>query len=364
MAKRAANTIDYDQVERSLRNRDFAPLYFFSGDEDLLVDEAVDLLIRSALDDAARQFNLDVVYGSEISAGEIVAVASSFPMMSERRVVIVREFDKLSNKDALIPYIERPVPSTSLVLIAARPDFRVKIFKLLAEKATTVEFRRLYENEIPPWISKRMERTGKAISPEAAELIPAYVGRSLREIQNEIEKLVIYVGDRQSVSVEDVNAIVGMSKQFNVFELQNAVGARNLARAQEIMEHMHDTGEGVTGIVIMLTKYFQKLWLIQDCLERKVPKQEIAAALRLSPKQLYFLENELRTAKAISREEIERSFRALVEADERLKTSGGEEKMAMTLLLHQLFFREPKPGFGPSGERAFEAVAGTFRTGR
>ncbi len=366
MAKRSTTALGFGDVESSFRKKDFAPLYLFYGEEDLLVNEAVDLLIRNAIDDATRQFNLDILYGSEIGAAELVSLAATFPMMSERRVIVVREFDKLPGRDALLPYIERPSPTTSLVLTALRPDFRVKIFKVLAEKATTVEFGRLYDNEILQWITRRVESLGKNVSPEAAELIPAYVGRSLREIQNEIDKLVIYVGGKRSISVGDVNAVVGMSKQFNIFELQNAIGSHNPARAHEILEHMLDAGEGATGMVIMLAKYFQKLWLIQDCLERKVPKQEIAAALRLSPKQLYFLENELRVAKAISRHEIEESFRALAQADERLKTSGGEEKMVMTLLLHQILAREPKPDLGSGagyGDHGNSAKSGTFSSG-
>lgn len=351
MAKRFSNTLTYGDVERSFRKKDFAPVYLFYGEEDLLIGETVDLLVQNSLDAAARQFNLDIVHGNEITASQLILLASAYPMAAERRVVIVREFDRLSNKEPLLRYLDRPSLSTSLVLIASRPDFRVKVFKTLSEKAATVRFSHLSERDVPTWITTRIEKGGKSISPDAVDLIRTYVGTSLREIQNEMDKLMIYVGERRIISADDVNAVVGMSKQFNIFELQHALGAGDPARAQEILKHMLDAGEGSTGIVVMLTRYFQKLWIIRDCLERKLPKQEIVGALQLSPGQAYYIDTEIEVAKKFASGRLERAFLALVDADERLKTSNGDEKMVMTLLVHQLSSGTTMAALGLANER-------------
>jgi DNA polymerase-3 subunit delta len=184
---------------------------------------------------------------------------------------------------------------------------------------------------------KRCEGAGLSISPEAAALMHSYVGRSLRELQNELDKLSLYVGKRGKIGIDDVSAVVGMSRQFNVFELQASVGAKEYGRALEIVGHLLEAGESAIGLVTMLTRYYGRLWIIADCLRRRMSNKEIAAALKYSPRQAYYLEAEVKSVKRFSPGEIEAGFRALLEADERLKTSQGSVPVIMTLLLHRLF---------------------------
>lgn len=340
MSKKTSSQASYEDLRESFRRKIFLPVYFLYGDEEFLMDGAVDELIASAVEKETKDFNLDISYGSDLSAKEIVELAASYPMIGERRVVVVREFEKLSNKEPLLPYLERPSPSTSLVLLASKPDFRVKIFKVLAEKAKCAEFRFLADSEIPQWISRHVEESGAEISPEAVEVLRSYVGKSLREIHNEIQKVLLYAGDKKLIGIEEVNAVVGMSRQFNIYELRASIGAKNLFRSLEISEHMLQAGESAIGLITMLTRYFERLWIILDCLSRKVGRQEIAAALKFTPKQMYFLDEELRTAKSFSLSEIENGFRALARADERLKTSNGSVLVVITLLLHTLIHAE------------------------
>ena len=336
MASSRSEGSTYEDFIRLVRQKTFVTLYVFHGDEELLIEESVDLLVDAALDVGAKDFNLDILYGSETDARSIHALASAFPLMSDRRVVIVREFEKLSNKDLLLPYIGNPSPSTVLVLVAARPDFRTKFYKTLEEAAMVVECRQLWENDIPIWIGSRVEKLGKAITPDACRLIQAYVGRSLREIQNEIDKLFIYVGDKKTIDAQDVNAVVGLTKQYNIFELQNAIGAKDASRAMEVVERMLEMGEKPLGMIIMLTRFYQKLWSIQEYVTQRMKPQEIATALKLSSKQAYRIDADIRIARALTGSGIERAFEALTEADERLKSSNGDERLVMTLLVHSL----------------------------
>ncbi len=340
MKQPKSDSVLLNALERMIERREFLPIYLFYGDEDFLIEESLQMFIAAAVDEATKSFNLDIVYGSDVDAKQVMALAASFPMMAERRVVIVREFEKLTNKDPLLSYLDHPSPTTSLVLITSKPDFRQKFYKTLKEQGILVEFKSLYENDVPQWINKTVERRGKIISYQACQLIQNYVGRSLREIYNEIEKLFIYVGDKKAIDVDDINAIVGMSRQFNVFELQNAIGAKNISRALEILTHMLNAGEQPTSIIVMLTRYFQKLWLMQDCLARHMSDDDIAVALKISPKQMYFLQAEKQTAKRFTAEELNRSFAVLREADTRLKSSNGETNLVMTLLLYHILNKQ------------------------
>jgi DNA polymerase-3 subunit delta len=333
MARTNDSATTFERLEGSLRKKQFEPLYLFCGEEDFLIDEIVDILMEEALDESTRSFNLDVLYGSDVDAKNIVSIASSFPMMSERRIVVVREFDKTSNKDILTSYVEHPSPSTSLALISSRPDFRQKIYKSLKEHATVGEFKQLYENEIPQWINKRIRVMGKSANMEACQLIQNYVGRSLREIQNEIEKMFIYVGEKKILDVEDVHRVVGLSRQHNIFELQNALGAQNIGRALEILQNLLQSGESPVGMIVMLTRYFQKLWLAQELLAKNIAEGQIASALGTSP---FFAKEYVAAARKFPTNRLTQCFAALLEADEMLKSSRMENSIIMTLLIHKL----------------------------
>jgi len=168
MSKAKVKTPGMEDFASSIREKKFNPVYLFYGEEDLLIDEVVGLILDHAIEETTKSFNLDTVHGCDVSGEDIVRMASSFPMMGEKRVVVVREFEKTVNRDVLLPYIEHPSPSTVLVLIATKPDFRNKVFKALKDLARVGEFRQLYENEIPAWVGKRVQRMGKTILPEAA----------------------------------------------------------------------------------------------------------------------------------------------------------------------------------------------------
>lgn len=322
-----------------LTGKDFAPLYLLYGDESFLIDEAVQTIIDAVFHDGGREFNLDVLHGGEVDAKDIIDRSTSFPMTGGRRVVIVREFDKLSRKDLLLSYIEHLSAATSLILISQKPDFRLKVFKAIKEHGIVMEYRPLYDNEIPGWISARVTRLGKRITPEACQLMQGYVETSLHEIQNEIDKLCVYVGDKKSIDIEDIESVVGRSKQYNLFELQRSLARRDKAGALAIAEHLLDSGESPVGLVAMLARYFQRLWLFQDLLSRRNSEPEIAAALNVRP---YSLREYHQAAGHFNSHHIERCFSCLLEADEKLKSSITNARVVITILLIQIFQFPPE----------------------
>lgn len=333
MAKSKTDGIPHEQVEEDLRQQKFSPVYLFFGEEDFLIEQTVDLLIKQALDETAKSFNLDIVQGSDVDAKDIVSLASAYPMMSERRVVVVREIDRLADKEPLIPFIENPSPTTLFVLISEKADFRLKFYKSLQTHAVVVRFNQLYEDKIPMWIENRIVKLGKKITSEACQLLQSHVGRSLREIQNEIDKLFIYIGDKKLIDVDDVNAVVGTSKRYNIFELQKAIGKKDIATAQEIMERMMDAGEYPVSMIVMLTKYFQKLWLIPEVNRKGLSEYQLASMLGIKQ---YFLKEYIEAARNYSSIQITKCFATLLEADETLKSSGRDEKLIMTLMVYKL----------------------------
>lgn len=336
----------YEDLRSSLKKKEFASVYLLYGEEDFLVDEAADLVLDTALTKDERGFNLDVMYGSESDARDIISRASSFPMMAARRVVIVREFDKLPAKELLTSYIEHPSESTCLVLLSIKPDFRKKPFLTVRRNGRVIEFKPLYENHIASWISTRAKKEGYEIDQDAGKLLATYVGTSLREIQGEMQKLFVYAGERKSVGVDDVMAVVGVSREYNIFELQKAIGSKSLDRSIFIMQRMIKAGESPTTIIVMLTRFFTMLWRLHDMRRRGVPQNEQSAKLGVNP---YFLKDYTEAASHFSAGEIGEVFVHLADADLEMKSSSQDPSLLMHLVLLKMFSVAAQAGL--AGER-------------
>jgi DNA polymerase-3 subunit delta len=331
----AAEDATTDTLEASLKRGKFSTLYLFHGEESFLIDEALHMLVNAAIDESQRAFNLDVVSANDVDARDIVARASAFPMMADRRVVVVRDVERLAERDMelLRHYVETPSATTCLVCTAAKADMRRKLFTTIKKNGVAIEFKELYENQLPSWIDQRVRKRKGTITPEAAKLVAAYVGSSLRDIENELEKLFLYLGGRTEITADDVATVVGFTREYNVFELQKAVGEKNLRRAAAILERILDAGERLPLLISVLTSYFATLWKMADLRKRGVAERDLAAEVRVNP---YFLREYLDVLRRYSLQEIEMAFEHLVTADEQSKSTGSDPKQIMHLLLVRL----------------------------
>lgn len=332
----------YAEFQKVLKSNRFAPIYLFHGEEDFLIDECVKAVIQKTLAPDLQGFNLDIVYGSKVEVKDVLAHASSFPMMSDRRIVVVREFEKLvttdTAKELMAGYIDRPLESTCLLLISLEPDFRRKPFTDLKKKAELVECKPLYDNQVPGWISERVGQFGKKIDPEAARLLQAYVGNSLRALQNETDKLFIFVGDKNKIAPEDISAVVGATKGFTIFELQNAIGRKDTKEAVMILEKMLEAGQSSQMIIVMLARFFTQLWKLTDQKLRRLPEKEIGSELGVHP---FFLKQMLEFSRNFTADHIEHNFHALLEADTVLKSTSRDPHLVLDLLIYSLINRSP-----------------------
>lgn len=325
------------ELRTAVRKKQFSPVYLLAGSEDFLIDESVRLIVDHALDPAMRTFNLDVMYGSKASARELVARASAFPMMSERRVVIVKESEKLGRTDAdrelLASYVARPLESTLLIFISMEGDLRKKPFTDIRKYGEVVDCKSLQDRDVPMWIEGHAMQMGKTITPDAVSVLHTYVGNSLRVLHSELEKLSTYVGDRNEITADDVTAVVGATKGYTVFDLQDAVGAKDSRRALYILGKMMQRNESPQFIIVLLTRFFLNLWKIQELRMKRSPELEIATLTgihhRYIGKHIGFQSN-------FTPGQIERAFRALLEADTTLKSTTKDPKIVMEMLVYEL----------------------------
>jgi DNA polymerase-3 subunit delta len=257
--------------------------------------------------------------------------------MSAKRVVVVREFEKLAttetSKEVIGAYINNPLESTVLILTSLDPDFRRKPFTDLKKKASLIECKPLYDNQVPTWIAERVRQQGRELNAEASRLIQAYVGNSLRSLQNELDKLYVFIGDRKVITPEDVAAIVGAMKGYTIFELQNAIGRRDAKEALKILERMLETGQSPQMIIIMLTRFFNQMWKLADAKARRMSDQEIAREIGVSP---YFVKQFLEFRVNFDVDQIEENFKSLLEADTVLKSTTRDPRLVLDLLIVSL----------------------------
>jgi len=302
------------------------------------------LIISNVLDEGTKGFNLDVVYGSKAEAKDVVGHASSFPMMGARRVVVVKEFEKLAttevSKEVVAAYINNPLESTILILISLEPDFRRKPFTDLKKHAELVECKPYYDNQVPGWIGDRIRHLGKDANVEACRLMQAYVGNSLRSLQNEIDKLFIFIGDRKQVTVEDIAAVVGATKGYTIFELQNAIGRKDSKDAVKILERMLEGGQSPQMIIVMLTRFFTQLWKLSDVRARRLSEQEISREIGVP---YYFVKQYVEFRSHFDGDQIERNFKLLLEADTVLKSTSRDPHIVLDLLIVTLIHHSTEP---------------------
>lgn len=335
MAKEKSDIASIQDLETSIIQKKIFPLYYFFGDEDFLIDQFIQQIIRESVDESVKGFNVDIVDGNNIEVKNLLCIASAYPMTSEKRVVVIKEFNKLltneNNKTLIGRYLENPSESTIILMVGSKLDNRTAIAKSIKSKGMVVEFKPLYDNQVAGWIKNHIKNFGKKITDAAAQLIAECTGNSMREIHNELEKLTIYVDSKKMIDEEDVNSVVGVSKAFNVFSLQKAIGEKDISKAVTIIENMLNNGESALGTIVMLSKYFQKLWIIRG----SGLESEFDIVNRLKINQ-FFVKEYLSAARNYSIANIEQAFDQLVETDESLKSSSIDEKLAMTLLIYNI----------------------------
>jgi len=322
------------QVLADIKKGTLHPVYYFFGPEDFEQDALIRALVEAALEPAGRSFNLDTYQAEDMNISEAVNQALTFPMMTKRRVVIMKRVDKLADSAAreLLPLIENPVESTLLVITATKPDARKKLFQELRKNACAVEFKTPYDNEVPRWIQNRAKFLGCQIDSDAAHQLHLSIGGNLRELNTELEKLIGATSSNH-LTRDVVIRVVANTRGVTIFELADAVGHRKLSQAQQILTRMLEQGEHAVGIVAMLTRHFAILRKAKWLSGQQMSKSEIATQLKVHP---FFLGNYLEQGRNFDDQALWHSFDALLKADNRLKSSSRTVHLTLSELIYGL----------------------------
>jgi DNA polymerase-3 subunit delta len=321
-----------DEFAKSLQKGDIAPLYYFHGDEPYLIERAVKRLMGLTVPTDSRDFNLDIFYGKECKGAEIAAASQTLPMFADRRVVLVKRSGELSPAalEILTECIADPSPSTCLIFEGDKIDQRKRFFVEMKKLGNLVEFKRLYENQLGPFIREEAAGFGKKMEAAAAEMLVYLAGNNLQEIAAEVEKVAIFVGSRDSITVADIREIVSDTKVDSIFELTDSIGRRDLGKALRNLNTILRDGEAPLMVMAMLTRHFRQLWRVKELCDKRLPLNEIGKSAGINP---YFIKGIVEQARDYRISEFRGIFERLFATDLALKTSGGKPVSLLECLL-------------------------------
>ncbi|WP_372641833.1 DNA polymerase III subunit delta [Ancylomarina sp.] len=328
----------FEEIYSSIKKQEYAPIYFLMGEESFYIDKITDYILENALPQAERDFNQTVFYGKDADIANIMDTARRFPMMSTRQLVVVKEAQQLKNIELLDTYIKNPLKSTILVINYKYKslDKRKAFTKNVAQYGILFESKKIYENQLPDWISKYTSSLKLKIDTKASILLSEFLGNDLSKISNELDKLSINIPQGNTITADDIEKNIGISKDFNNFELQNALGKKDVVKANQIINYFstNEKNNPIYVTIALLHSYFSKI-LKFHFLKNKTNDKITASALGVNP---FFVKDYKSAARLYNPKKLVSIINLLREYD--LKSKGiGNVSSKNGDLLKELIFK-------------------------
>ncbi|MDX9882374.1 MAG: DNA polymerase III subunit delta [Prolixibacteraceae bacterium] len=311
----------FEDILQNLKKKIYHPVYFLMGEEPYFIDKITDYIAQHVLTEAEKGFNQTILYGKDIEPDTIITHARRFPMMANHQVVIVKEAQNIKKIEDLESYVKNPLQSTILVINYKYKtiDKRKTFAKLIDKNGVLFEASRIYENQLPAWINNYLAAFKYTISPQASAMMAEYLGADLGKVSNELDKLIISLPENTQITPDHIERNIGISKEYNVFELQNALGEKNILKANRIINYFgaNSGSNPITRVISSLYYYFEKL-LVYQFLEDK-SKNVVASKLGINP---YFVQSYVTAAKNYSIRKLVEIIAILREYDMKAKGMG------------------------------------------
>lgn len=342
---RTSMAVTPENVLKDLKNKKYAPVYFLQGDETYYIDLIADYIEANVLSEADKSFNQTIIYGRDAAMNAVLTNARRFPMMSEKQVVIVREAQQISdiNKEAgqklLANYVQNPVPSTILVFCYKNKtlDKRKVFAKVIEKHSVTVTTKKLYDNQVPAWIEQYLKAKSFSATAKAVQMLADSIGNDLERQANEIDKMLINFKEKVQIDETIVQRYVGISKDYNVFELQKALISKDVVKANRIVNYFdaNEKKNPIIPIIAVLFSFYSKLLIAFHARDKS--ERNLASVLKVNP---YFIKDYLYALKIYQPGQVINNIHYIRQADLRSKgvdnTSAGEGEILKELIFKLL----------------------------
>ena len=324
------------QLVTDIKNRKLKPIYFLMGEEAYYIDKISDFIESTVLTEEEKGFNQTVLYGRDVAIEDVVGAAKRYPMMSEYQVIIVKEAQDLSRTiEKLADYASNPQPTTVLVINYKykKIDKRKALYKSINKIGVVYESKKLYESQVADWIRRVLSPKKYTITPKAAQMLVEFLGTDLSKINNELEKLQIVLSEGSQITPEIIEENIGISKDYNNFELRKAVGSKDVLKAHQIAHYFADNPKDNPMVVTvsLLFSFFSQLLHLQGLADKSA--RNVASALRVNP---YFVDEYLTAARNYPMRKVSEVIAILHEFDVKSKGVGSNASSESQLLKEML----------------------------
>ncbi len=286
-----------EQVLKEIEQGKIAHSYLLVGEEKFFHDQVIKALSAKIFPDrGGRDLNEITLYGTENTQSQVLSQLSAYPMLADRKLVIVREFQKMKIQDeeTFFKYLSKP-PKFSVLVLSSGEDVKNRIFKKLKELTTVVNCRPIYENKMPAWVRQCCQSLGWDITPEAAHFLVTNVGANILTLKNEVEKLISFKAEKSTITLNDVQETSGMFREVNVFALQHALAQKNLRQSIKISRQLQETGVEPTMVNAVLFAFFRKVLSAASLKRQGNNVRAIAQKMHLSEYQMRDIQEALKT---------------------------------------------------------------------
>ena len=310
------------QLVTDIKSGKIKPIYFLMGEEPYYIDKISDFIESNVLSEEEKGFNQMVLYGRDVTIDDIVGNAKRYPMMAERQVLIIKEAQDLSRTiEKLVAYASNPQPTTMLVVNYKykKIDKRKALYKTIKKIGVVYESKKLYENQVGEWIRRVLSPKEYSITPKAAQMLVEFLGTDLSKINNELEKLQIILPKGSQITPELIEENIGISKDYNNFELRKAVGNKDVVKAHKIANYFADNTRDnpIVVTVALLFNFFSQLLHYHGLNDKS--SRSVAAALKINP---YFVSEYITAARNYPMKRVSQVISVLREFDVKSKGVG------------------------------------------
>ena len=296
-----------DKIINDWKKNTFKPVYWLEGEEEFFIDKAIDYAEHHILKESEASFNLSVFYGKDANWADIINACKRYPMFAERQVVLLKEAQQMKDVEKLESYIDNPLSSTILVVSYKdkKLDARKKFAKLVKEKGVLVSTKKMYDKELPQWTQELLQAKGLTITPKGLALLVDHIGNDLTRIENEIDKLSVNLGKRTSMTEDDIEKYIGVSKDFNVFELQTAMAAKDLSKSIRIIQYFEANPKAAPIQLVLpsLYSFFSKVFMVFGADTQD--ERAIATAIGVNP---FFMKDYMQAARLYTYPGVEKAL--------------------------------------------------------
>lgn len=296
-----------EKILNDWKRKIYKPVYWLEGEEEYFIDRVMDYAEKNILSEAEASFNLTVFYGKDAAWPDVVNACMRYPMFAERQVVLLKEAQQMKDIAKLENYIERPLASTVFVVSykEKKVDGRSRLAKIIKEKGELLTTKKLYDNQLPEWTSEMIQSKGYTIQQKALLLLVDHIGNDLSRIDNEVDKLLVNLGTRKTISEDDVEKYVGISKEYNPFELQNALAKKDLPKAIRIINYFEANPKAAPIQLVLPTLYalFSKTYMVLSL--GTSDERAVASAIGTNP---FFVKDYLSTARNYGYQGVENAL--------------------------------------------------------